>query len=340
MKLSRLLKVAIPLLVVLLGAFHEANSAPRTAPPPTAVATAHGNTELLIMPDEGLARVNEAIAQASSSIDIVMYQFEDTSLAQALAEAASRGVAVRVLLNNGYYGKKENTKNDTAYSFLSSHGVAVRYTPSYFALTHQKSIVIDNTTAYLLTFNFTPQYYRSSRDFGVIDTDTHDVSAITSIFDADWNGKKITPPQNTALLWSPGAKAATLALINNATSSLLIYNEEMADLEVIDALSAAAARGVAVHIVMTFDKSWKLAFEKLARAGAQIRTFAAKDPLYIHAKMILADGTTAFVGSQNFSSNSLTKNRELGILLYSSSTISVLQATFAADYAAAKPFAY
>jgi phosphatidylserine/phosphatidylglycerophosphate/cardiolipin synthase-like enzyme len=35
---------------------------------------------------------------------------------------------------------------------------------------------------------------------------------------------------------------------------------------------------------------------------------------YIHAKAIVVDGTTAWVGSENFSDESLSRNRELGVV--------------------------
>jgi phosphatidylserine/phosphatidylglycerophosphate/cardiolipin synthase-like enzyme len=35
----------------------------------------------------------------------------------------------------------------------------------------------------------------------------------------------------------------------------------------------------------------------------------------VHAKLIVADASRAFVGSQNFSATSLDQNRELGIII-------------------------
>jgi phosphatidylserine/phosphatidylglycerophosphate/cardiolipin synthase-like enzyme len=57
---------------------------------------------------------------------------------------------------------------------------------------------------------------------------------------------------------------------------------------------------------------------------------------YIHAKMVLADyGTGAaqvFLGSENFSSTSLDKNRELGIILDDSGILSSMERTFESDW--------
>jgi len=57
--------------------------------------------------------------------------------------------------------------------------------------------------------------------------------------------------------------------------------------------------------------------------------------LYLHAKAIVADGHTAFVGSQNFSTSSLDDNRELGIITNDRPVVEPVGATLASDFARA-----
>jgi phosphatidylserine/phosphatidylglycerophosphate/cardiolipin synthase-like enzyme len=45
-----------------------------------------------------------------------------------------------------------------------------------------------------------------------------------------------------------------------------------------------------------------------------------------------------FIGSQNFSRQSLTYNRELGIITHSPSILASTGDTFSADFAAAQPY--
>ena len=300
--------------------------------------TSASSTSLIIEPDAGISPVLSLIQHASSSVDMVMYQLEDTAVEQALAEDVSRGVVVRVLLNDGYYGTKENTKNDPAFQYLAVHGVSVRATPARFALTHEKSMVIDNTQGIIMTMNLTPQYYKSGREFVVLDSDANDVSAMETTFDADWNNTSLPAPNGDSLIWSPGSENALIALIESARTSLDIYNEEMADTKIIHALASAATRGVSVRVVMTYSSNWKKAFTELTGAGVAVRTYAQSASLYIHAKVIIRDGTQAFLGSENFSSNSLNKNRELGLIVVASSTINTLQNTFEKDWSGASAF--
>jgi len=120
-----------------------------------------------------------------------------------------------------------------------------------------------------------------------------------------------------------------LSLIAGAKSSLLVYNEEMSDPQVVSAIAAAAQRlpKNAVKIVMTYgwDKyddtiNYYPEFAQLAAAGAaivltQYGSAAAQSELYIHAKAIVADGTNAWVGSTNIGQASMDYNRELGIMI-------------------------
>lgn len=326
--------LAYAAVTLLIASFHI--SAPSLGAPHAMYESAEAPV-LITEPHDGLAPVLAMINNASSSVDLVMYELQDIDVENALVAAQQRGVDVRVLLNDGYYGATEKA-NQNAYQFLQSHNVPVHWTPAYFALTHQKTMAVDGKTALIMTFNFTPQYYASSRDFGIVDTDAKDVAAIEGAFNDDWNNKQDTAGSGDDLIWSPGASDQTLALIASAKSSIDIYNEEMNDQQVTDALVAAAKRGVTVRVVMTFQSSWRSAFQELVAVGAQVHTFPTTAPVDIHAKMILVDGDEVFLGSQNFSPTSLNNNRELGVFLNNPAVLSSLEKTFYTDFQNATPF--
>jgi cardiolipin synthase len=289
---------------------------------------------LITEPAAGITPILTAITHARSSVDLVMYELQDPRVEGDLVAAERRGVHVRVLLDRGYYGARTDygrpAFNLPAYDYLRHHGVPVRWTPSRFALTHEKSLVIDGRTAYILTFNFTARYYASSRDFGVVDRTPQDVSAIEATFGADWAGQIQTPSDGTDLVWSPGAEGEQVAFIEHARTFLDVENEEMDDPRIEAALESAARRGVRVRVVMTYSSDWAAAFRALERAGVSVRTYSEDAPLYIHAKLMLTP-TRAFVGSQNFSPTSLDANRELGITLTTPAILRSLAATFTSD---------
>ena len=333
--------IAILAIVFAIATFFFKNDLPQASATRTevpAIALPSGTLGLITEPDQGTATVVSLIQSAKTSIDLVMYEFKDKDVADALISAHAHGVAVRVLVDHGYYGAPDGM-NDNLYAYLQTAGVPVEWTPASFALTHQKTLVVDGATALIMTFNLTPQYYATSRDFGVTDTDAADVKAIEDTFANDWNDVQAPNENGTDLVWSPGSESDMLLIIGKATKTLDVYNEEMEDPAVIAALKAASAHGVAVRLVMTYDTSDKPAFADLSAAGVQVRTFSSSSKaLYIHAKMIVSDGTEAFLGSENFSTTSLDKNRELGLFISDPGIIGQLESTFETDFVTAKAF--
>ncbi|WP_329073256.1 phospholipase D-like domain-containing protein [Amycolatopsis sp. NBC_01480] len=253
---------------------------------------------------------------------------------------AGRGVTVRVILDQN----REAGNNQAAYDYLNAHGVHAVWAPAQFEATHQKTVTVDGQTSLILSGNLTSRYYSTGRDFGVIDQDSADVSAIEKVFNADFAGSSITPPTGDDLVWSPtNSQASLLKLINSATTSLSVENEEMALPAVVDALAGAAKRGVAVKVTMTYNSSYKANFNTLVAAGAQVSTYAnSANTLYIHAKVIVADygkpSAAVFVGSENFSSASLTGNRELGLIVNDSAVLSSVDKTVAGDFSGGTPW--
>ena len=304
---------------------------------PRAVNVADSDLSLVTEPGPGDRPFLQAVQSAQSSVDLVMYELSDPKFEQALVSTEKRGVQVRVLLNGGYYGSGSSA-NQAAYDYLTANGVPARWSPSRFELTHQKTLMTDDSTAYIMTLNLVDEDYTTSRDFAVVDTDRRDVAAIERTFTADWNNQPVKPSDGADLVWSPGALGSQLSLINSARRSLDIYNEEMDDSAVTSALEAAARRGVDVKVVMTASSDWYSAFKKLADTGVHVRTYKQDASLYIHTKMILVDGRRVFLGSQNFSAGSLDDNRELGIILDTEAIIDPLESTFAGDYSHATPF--
>jgi phosphatidylserine/phosphatidylglycerophosphate/cardiolipin synthase-like enzyme len=131
-----------------------------------------------------------------------------------------------------------------------------------------------------------------------------------------------------------------LDLIHSAGATLLVENEEMGDAGVVSALCDAAGRGVAVRIVMTDRGKYGRQFGQLQDAGAQLALYPDSADLYIHAKVVLADygtaGARVFIGSENFSHYSLTRNRELGLITSDPAVMASINATLNSDFSGAQ----
>ena len=287
--------------------------------------------QIFVEPEDGYKPVLDALNSAHSSIYVEMYLITDKNIINALKNASSRGVDVKVLLEDYSYGNHASFK--AVMDSLNSSGASVQVSSPAFRLTHEKAIVVDRKTALIMTLNQAPTAYTKNREFGLIDYNTTDAAEIAKAFEADWNrtSPSLSDPN---LIWSPtNSRDRIISLIDSAEKSLEIENEEMQDREVEDRLISAAKRGVAVQVVMspstTKTDPNAPGLERITRGG--VKVCLVKNP-YIHAKIIIVDGIKAFIGSENFSPTSLDKNRELGILVYDPGVLQVLSSTFDDDW--------
>jgi phosphatidylserine/phosphatidylglycerophosphate/cardiolipin synthase-like enzyme len=295
---------------------------------------------LVTEPDEGLTAIYNLIASAQKSIDMTMYELTDVTVIDALAKAAGNGLTVRAILDqNG-----EKTANTPAYNYLEQHKVAVHWANPAYAVTHQKTITVDQATSAILTLNLTPNYYSTSRDFAVITDNAADVAAIEATFNADFTNAAITPPAGDNLVWSPTNSLSSLeALIGGAAESLLIAEEEFSESAIEAALLAALKRGVAVTLVQEdIESKYTATLNALKSAGARIAVYTSNKGYYIHAKAVLADygaaGAKLFVGSENLSAPSLTENRELGLIFSDAACMTGVYTAISKDFANGTPF--
>jgi len=92
-----------------------------------------------------------------------------------------------------------------------------------------------------------------------------------------------------------------------------------------------------VQVCMTDRGSYRRELDRLRAAGAQLALYPASAALYIHAKVVLADygtvGARVFIGSENFSRASLTRNRELGLIISDPGVMAAINTTLSADFA-------
>lgn len=330
MKLARLFVVPAIACVLLAGGAITAAAHP----------LATSNYKLVTEPADAYQQIYTFIKSATKTLDMTMYELTDTTAESDLAADVTKGVAVRVILDTNL----EKSNNTTAFNFLKAHGVSVVWANTTYAATHQKTITVDDNASAVLSGNLTSQFYSTSRDFAVIDTNQIDVNAIEKVFNADFAHTAITPTDGDNLVWSPtDSQTQLLGVINGATKTLQVENEEMGYATIVTALENAAKRGVSVHVIMTnTGNEYATEFNALVAAGVKVSTYTATASLYIHAKVILADfgatGAKVFVGSENFSSASLNKNRELGLILTDSAVLSSLNSTLTSDFNGATPW--
>jgi hypothetical protein len=310
--------------VALTTAPAQAANRPAAADPYSAFAFTLGSTEPVIY---------NFINSATTTLDMTMYELNDTTAVNDLIAREQAGVKVRVILDQA-----NQSTNDTAYNDLTAAGVGVVWSSTAFTYTHQKTITVNDDESLILTGNLTSEYYSTSRDYGVFDTDATDVAAIEAVFADDYTHTSITPSDGDNLLWSPTtAQTQLLSVINGATKTLDVQEEEFSDTAIVNAIVADAKRGVTVRMVLENESSeWQSEISEVTAAGGKVTTYTSSTGFYIHAKAIVADyglsTAKVEVGSMNMTSNSLGDNRELGIILTDTGVENVIESTFNADF--------
>jgi phosphatidylserine/phosphatidylglycerophosphate/cardiolipin synthase-like enzyme len=282
-------------------------------------------------PSSGYGFLDSAITSARHSIDLSVYELSDPTIEHALIARANAGVDVRVLLNADYEGTRHNAKS---YALLHASKVHVEWT-SANQIFHAKYVVVDGRAAYIGTGNLETTDYSSTRDFWVEVTRSPEVSAVERTFNADV-AHSHTTTQAAGLVWSPGSAPVLVSLIDSARRSVLVENEEMDSASIEAALRSAALRGVSVKVVMSESPSWTAALDALVRNGVHVRVLSSAQ-VYIHAKVICVDcvgsAGTVFIGSENFSTSSLSYNRELGLITTTPKAVFAVDSAVNSDYA-------
>jgi phosphatidylserine/phosphatidylglycerophosphate/cardiolipin synthase-like enzyme len=270
-----------------------------------------------------------AIQGATTSVHMTMYLLSSTKVIDALIAQSQAKKDVQVLLNQTFPSSGANAgSNDSVYAQLQKAGVNVKWAPAGFTYTHEKGVMIDAKVAWIMTMNTTESSPTANREYLAVDTDPVDVAEAEQIFASDFADTTLNPKGK--LVVSPtNSQNELVALIGMATSTIDMEAEELTATAIVDALTAAAAKGVKVRAVLADASSTDQA-AALKAAGVSLVTYSK---LYVHAKSIVVDGKYAYVGSENFSTGSLGSNRELGVLLDTASEVAKVESTTSSDFA-------
>jgi cardiolipin synthase A/B len=268
---------------------------------------------IIVLPDDSAKPLLDAIANAAKSLRIKMFIFSDPSLLQAVIAAQHRGVDVRIMLNpERRDGEKEN---HDARKTLTDGGVHVIDSNPDFDLTHEKSMVIDDETAFVQSLNWETKNLTLTRDYAVVTSHRHEVEEIAQCFDADWNRTKFDAGDHSHLIWCIGNGRQRIGqFIDESKHSLWLQNERYQDPVIIEHLIRAHLRGVKIHIMARPPDKLKKA--KLAEGVSGLRSLqdvGVKIHKLKHIKLLMADDNRAIVGSVNLAPGSFDSRRELAI---------------------------
>jgi cardiolipin synthase A/B len=272
---------------------------------------------LIVLPDDSAQPILDAINGATKSLRVKMFVFSDPALLKAVIEAQHRGVKVRVMLNPAR--RSGEAENEESRKTLSKAGVEVLDSNPAFDLTHEKSMVVDDRTAFVKSLNWETKNLTETRDYAVVTDHGHEVGEIIDCFEADWHRKSFDPGEHAHLIWCCGNGRNKIAeFIDQSKHTLFLQNERYQDSIIIERLVRAKERGVKVHVMARPPHTLKQ--EKLVEGVGGLRIMDdvgikvhKLKHLKLHAKMLFSDGVRAIVGSINLAPGSFDSRRELAI---------------------------
>ena len=341
-----MLKIIIFVLILIIFGCSKNQDPNQTKPAKTTdqIQTSDDKSEYLVVsPDDMNRPIISAIDSAKSKIILANFHLSNHDIVNALVDSAKRNVKIRIILDKSTLAKTVSAQKTADY--LKSNSIEVKPSTSAFSITHEKTFVIDDRLALVSTINLVTTF-AVTRDFGLFTHDKDIINEINSVFEADWenadNNGNVTPDlHNSRLLWSPiNSLDKIKVLIGSAKKNIKLMVENLGEQEIHDALISKAKEGVSIQVmtpgcVIGDGLHNRLFIKELQENNILNKVSTAKSDSehpYIHAKMILVDNDTFYIGSENFSYNSLLKARELGIITTATAKAQKLSDIFDHDW--------
>jgi len=313
-----------------------------------------------------------AIRDAQKTINLEFYIYWDGEIgrkfAEALAEKARAGVAVKVILDA--VGSAQMSRS--LVNFMARNGIDLEwYHPlRWYTLstvnhrTHRKLLIVDGRIGFSGGVGIADDWLGDADAKGhwrdtVARVEGPVVTQMQSAFMDNWvksRGELLTgldyfpalapigPHLTQVLKSSPSEGSSTVKLlyiisIVSAVKSIYIANAYFVpDADTIRALEGAVRRGVDVRVIVPGEftdvpivrQASRWHYELLLRRGIRIFEF---QPTMMHAKTMVVDGAWTTIGSSNFDDRSFRLNDEVNINIYNDDVAAQMETMFHADLA-------
>ena len=273
--------------------------------------------KLIMQPEDGPGPLLAALKNAKKSVEIAIFRFDRSDVETTLKAAAAKGVKVTALIADANRGGEENLRR-LETRFLHA-GITVARSADDLVRYHDKLIVIDRRTLYVLSFNFTHLDIDHSRGFGIVTKNATLVQEAVKLFEADRARRHYAAGPDTFVVSPVNSRKVLRSFLKRTKKQLLIYDPQISDREMINILQERAKNGVEIRVIGRVS----------GRAGLTVRKMTR---MRLHTRTIIRDGRQAFVGSQSLRPAELDSRREVGLIVRESRIVKKLLATFEADW--------
>lgn len=274
--------------------------------------------QLIVLPEDGVAPVVAGIRSAKKSLDMPIFRLDHIDVDKAIKSAVKRGVVVRTLIAHTNSGGEKGLRK--LEQRLLATGATVSRTDDDLVRYHNKFMIVDGRMLHVLGFNFTHLDMDRSRSFGIVTKDRRLVQEAIKLFEADFNRQPYTPGHKNFLVSPENARLELANFLKSAKQQLLIYDVRITDNAMIKVLKERAKAGVNIRMLGKLEKK---------DVGVHVEKFPGK----LHARVIIRDGRSAYLGSMSLRKLELDGRREVGVIFTDAGVVKELIATFESDWA-------
>ena len=317
---------------------------------------ADGRLKLLVDGKAAFDEILRAIDAAQSSIHVQTYIWKDDDIGRQvvakLKTAANRGVKVTIRKDalGTVFELVDMLKGRPSPVFTKS-GLKdynnIDVTVDFLADTdHSKYFIVDHKEVIFGGMNIADEYHTQWHDYMALIRSSRWAQAFN---DKVLRGSPWPKPSPFVVTVNDRnateIRTALIEMIDNATKSIIIQHAYFSDNKVIAAVKRAAARNVKVSLILPEKPDTHLyanivTINKLLESGPQNGIMVYLYPKMSHAKVMLADGRIAAIGSANLTPRSMLTSREVTLFVHGKRDdlfIHKLHDQLVADRAKSKP---
>jgi phosphatidylserine/phosphatidylglycerophosphate/cardiolipin synthase-like enzyme len=267
---------------------------------------------------------------ATKTLDVAAYEFDLENVAQAMAKAKSRGVAVRMVTDTDTVNATRDAVTQKALTIVRDAGITI-VPDERSAIMHHKFAVRDGEEIWTGSWNLTVgDTYRLNnnavrmRSPELARTFTHEFETMfvqKKFGAARPRGNVAAPvqvgPMRVQVLFAPedGVAAKIAERINQASSQIRFLAFSFTHDGIGKAVLDRAKAGVAVAGVFEKTGSETRFSEFGAMKQAGLDVYQDGNPYVMHHKVFVLDGRTTVFGSFNFSDSADRDNDENALIV-------------------------
>lgn len=289
------------------------------------------NSSLYTLPEEnGEEVLLNHLDLAEKEVNINIYLLSNKKIIEKIKNLAKNNVKINIIIEKEPFGG--GFLNWKTVSELSTiENIEIKNIINIYSLNHAKYIIIDEKISIIMTSNLTGSGLNSSRDFIFVTKDSEITKGLNKLFRSDFEVKYFweNKIQENLVISPINSRKMLEILIKNAKNSLELYAENFNDERIINLLNEKSDENVKIKIILSEDiGSNKKIIKKFHK---NIEAKLIKKP-YQHSKVIIVDRKILYIGSINFSMQSMDQNREVGIILKEKEFIEKIEKVFRKDW--------